>query len=65
MKTRNREVAVKPHQMDRSMLLPQSLNGLIPERHLIGVVNDDVESIARSHSLKDTRAAAQAVIIPR
>lgn len=42
---KNKRVVFKPYQMNQGQLLPQSLEELIPEEHLVRVVNRVIEQI--------------------
>ncbi len=39
MSTKNRKITFKPYEMNQPMLLPPSLDELIPDGHLVRVVN--------------------------
>jgi len=62
---KNRKIVFKPYEMNQPMLLPPSLDELIPEGHLVRVVNAAVEGIDLEPLLKRYKGGGTSSYHPR
>jgi transposase len=61
----NKRVVFKPYQMGQIVLLPPSLEELIPEKHLVRVINDLVEEIEIGPILQQYKGGGTSSYHPR
>ncbi len=66
MSRRHNQVSFKPYVMNQDNLLPPRLDELIPEHHLVRVVNRAIEQIKLAPPCSpSTRAEGPPAFIPR